>query len=156
MTAVATDVAFHTQVPDKLGYTCRLLRKISRQGLRVAVVGDASLLGRLDQALWVFEHEDFVPHLRLRPGEQPSLRTQRTPIWLLDDDQVAVDASVLVNLGPEFPSQPERFARVVEIVSTDPNDAQAGRGRWRQYAAQALVPVNHPYRSGTESPAQHS
>lgn len=148
---MATEVAFHTQVPDKLGYTCRLLRKISRQGLRVAVVGEPEVLGRLDQALWVFEHEDFVPHLRLRPGEQPTPRTLRTPIWLLDDGDGPVDAAVLVNLGPEFPIQPERFARVVEIVSTHPDDAQAGRGRWRQYAAQSMAPVNHPFRGGADS-----
>jgi DNA polymerase-3 subunit chi len=141
-----TEVAFHTNVPDKLGYTCRLLRKAWRQGRRVAVVGDAETLGRLDQALWLFEHEEFLPHLRLRGGDTPLSRTMRTPIWLLDDDSVDVGASVAVNLGPDMLSRPERFERVVEVVSTEVDDAQAGRTRWRHHASAGLAPVNLPYR----------
>jgi len=140
-----TEVAFHTNVPDKLGYTCRLLRKAWRQGHRVVVVGEAGALGRLDQALWVFEQTEFVPHLRLRSGEPVPPRALRTPIWLADNPDVPVQASVLVNLGPEFLGQPERFERVVEVVSQDVDDAQAGRARWRRYSAAGLVPVNRPY-----------
>ena len=146
-----TEVAFHTQVPDKLGYTCRLLRKALRQGVRAAVVGDAEALSRLDQALWVFEHEEFIPHLRLRAGEAPNARNLRTPIWLLDDAQADVLATVLVNLGPDMPWQAERFERVVEVVASEPDDAQAGRERWRQYIAQGLAPVNRPYRAASDA-----
>ncbi len=146
-----TEVAFHTQVPDKLGYTCRLLRKALRQGVRAAVVGDAEALSRLDQALWVFEQEEFIPHLRLRAGEAPSPRNLRTPIWLLDDEQADVDATVLVNLGPGMPQQAERYQRVVEVVASEPDDVQAGRARWRQYVAQGIAPVNLPYRAGGDS-----
>lgn len=145
-----TEVAFHTQVPDKLGYTCRLLRKALGQGLRAVVVGDADALSRLDQALWVFEQEEFIPHLRLRAGEAPSPRNLRTPIWLLDDGQADVDATVLVNLGPDMPWQAERYQRVVEVVATEAEDAQAGRERWRQYIAQGLAPVNRPYRASAD------
>ena len=60
-----TEVSFHTGLPDKQAYACRLLRKAWRQGLRVMVTGDAATLTRLDQALWLFEQEEFVPHLRL-------------------------------------------------------------------------------------------
>jgi len=145
-----TEVAFHTQVPDKLGYTCRLLRKALGQGLRTVVVGDAEALSRLDQALWVFEQEEFIPHLRLRAGEAPSPRNLRTPIWLIDDAQAEVQATVLVNLGPDMPWQAERYERVVEVVAAEPDDAQAGRERWRQYIARGLVPVNRPYRASAD------
>jgi DNA polymerase-3 subunit chi len=140
-----TEVAFHTNVPDKLGYTCRLLRKAWRQGHRVVVVGESAALGRLDQALWVFEQTEFVPHLRLRRGESVAPGSLRTPIWLVDDPEADVQATVLVNLGPEFPGEPGRFERVVEVVSQDVDDAQAGRTRWRRYSAAGLVPVNRPY-----------
>lgn len=148
-----TEVAFHTSVPDKLDYTCRLLRKACRQGLRTAVVGDADALARLDQALWVFEQEEFVPHLRLRVGEQVNARNRRTPIWLLDDEQADVDAVVLVNLGPHVPSQTERYRRVVEVVALDADDARGGRERWRAYVARGLAPVNRPYGAGPEASA---
>ena len=152
-----TEVAFHTGLPDKLGYACRLLRKAWRQGARVMVVGAAQELARLDQALWLFEPEEFVPHLRLRAGAPVPARLQRTPIWLVDDDvepalsEAMAEAGVLVNLGPGDPLQPHRFARVIELVATDPADLLAARERWRGYLAEGLSPSNLPY---GQSPGQ--
>ena len=142
-----TEVAFHSGVPDKLGYACRLLRKASRQGSRVAVVGDPKELARLDQALWTFEQEEFVAHLRVRAGESVAPALRRTSIWLCEGDPSAAEASVLVNLGPQMAAGFERFERAVEIVSTDADDATAARQRWRHYVAAGCTPANLPYRA---------
>ena len=53
--SVMPEVAFHTGLPDKIGYTCRLLRKANRQGLRVRVIGSEPELELLDKALWTFD-----------------------------------------------------------------------------------------------------
>jgi len=140
-----TQVAFHTGVPDKLGYACRLLRKAARQGARVLVAGSPDELARLDQMLWIFEHEEFVPHVRLRRGEQLAAMLRRTPVWLAEDGSIDCDATVLVNLGPEAAERFERFERVIEVVSTDAADVQAGRARWRRFVEQGVGPVNLPY-----------
>ena len=51
---------------------------------------------------------------------------------------------VLVNLTPQVPSGFERFARVVEIVSSgDEMDRQDARARWRDYAARGFSIVRH-------------
>ena len=51
---------------------------------------------------------------------------------------------VLVNLTPQVPSGFERFARVVEIVSSgDEMDRQDARVRWRDYAARGFSIVRH-------------
>ncbi len=140
-------VAFHTGLSDKLAYTCRLLRKAWRQGARVVVTGDAQTLGKLDSLLWTFEHEEFVPHVRLRAGERAAPALARTPIWLADAadklDAAALQASVLVNLGPQLVAGHEQFARVIEIVGDDAADAQLGRQRWRGYQAAGLAPTLH-------------
>ncbi|MBI5258589.1 MAG: DNA polymerase III subunit chi [Burkholderiales bacterium] len=136
-----TDVAFHTGIADKLGYTCRLLRKAWRQGACVVATGDAQLLSRLDTQLWVFEQEEFVPHARLRSGERVAPVMARTPIWLADDPGAVPGPTVLVNLGPDMAPAPQRFARVIEIVSDDPQDVHQGRQRWRQYLASGLQPT---------------
>lgn len=140
-----TDIAFHTGVPDKLDYACRLLRKAWRSGSRLVVVGAPEELSRLDQALWVFEHEEFVPHLRVRQGEVPAAAMRRTPIWLSDSAEVPADAGVLVNLGPDFVDAFDRFDRVIEVVAMDAPEAQAARQRWRRYTAVGLQPANIPY-----------
>ncbi|GAB1384719.1 hypothetical protein MASR1M50_30400 [Burkholderiales bacterium] len=57
-----TDVAFHFNVPDKLGYACRLLRKAHAAGGSVGVVAAPVVLQELDARLWSFSALDFVPH----------------------------------------------------------------------------------------------
>lgn len=149
-----TAVAFHTGVPDPVDYACRLLRKAYRQGARLVVTAPAATLDRLDQALWLFEQEEFIPHLRLRRSEEPSARSRRTPIWLTESPSVSVDATVWVNLGADAEYSVEAFERVIEVIGSDSADAEAGRARWRGYVAGGLTPSNHPYgRSGKGSPA---
>ncbi|MBP7958348.1 MAG: DNA polymerase III subunit chi, partial [Ottowia sp.] len=55
-----TDVAFHFNVPDKLGYACRLLRKAHAAGGSVGVVAAPVVLQELDARLWSFSALDFV------------------------------------------------------------------------------------------------
>lgn len=137
-----TEVVFHTGIADKLGYTCRMLRKAYRQGVRVVVRGDPADLTRLDPLLWTFEQLEFVPHARLRPDEPVNDALARTPIWLVDDGAVAPPAAVLVNLGPRPVERIDGYQRVIEVVGADAADRQAGRQRWRQYEHQGQA-VSH-------------
>jgi len=135
-----TQVEFHTGIADVMGYGCRLLRKAYRRGTRVIVCGEPERLGRLDVLLWTFEQLEFIPHLRVRGGE-PSAAIQRTPILLIDARVAWPAADVAINLGDEALDQPQRVARVIELVGDDPAAVQAGRARWRHYAALGLTPV---------------
>jgi len=140
-----TSVAFHTGVPDPVDYACRLLRKAYRQGARLVVTAPVAPLDRLDQALWLFEQEEFVPHLRLRRKEDVTERNRRTPVWLSESATVAVDATVWVNLGADPEVVIDGFERVIEVVGDDGANVEAGRRRWRRYVASGLTPVNHPF-----------
>jgi DNA polymerase-3 subunit chi len=131
-----TEVQFHFNVPDRLGYACRLLRKALRSGTSgVAVTAPSATLARLDRTLWTFDPGDFVPHILVRRAETPQPRTQRTPIWLVEDAQQAVHHPVLVHLGEEPVDGFESFRRLIEIVSTDPEERETARRRWKHYAA---------------------
>ncbi len=130
-----TAVAFHFNVPDKLGYTCRLLRKVYRSGKRAVVVGEPAQLDQLARRLWEFDPQDFIPHVRLKASSAPE-RMQATPLWLADRARSAPDCEVLINLGSDVPEGRDAFARLIEIVSMDDADRQSARGRWKQYAAQ--------------------
>lgn len=133
-------VAFHTGVPDPVIYACRLLRKAYASGARVLVTAPAEVLAALDTALWTFEAQDFVPHLRLPAGA--ALR-ERTPIWLCAG-AVPDDAPRLrVNLSAEPPAEAAEVDRVIEIVGADPDEAAAGRARWRHYEAWGVKPEHH-------------
>jgi DNA polymerase-3 subunit chi len=138
------DVAFHTGVADKLAHGCRLLRKAYRQGAKVVVTGDPTLLARLDQALWTFEPLEFLPHARVRAGEIAPARLAPTPIWLAEPGATAPHREVLVNLGPDMADGFESFARVIEIVGVEEGDRAAGRRRWRAYEAAGRAITHHP------------
>jgi DNA polymerase-3 subunit chi len=142
------EVAFHTGVGDKLSYACRLLRKAYRQGARVAVGGAPPLLQQLDQALWTFEPQEFVPHLRVGSGRTPPAAQLRTPVWLVEPGAQAPDCKVLVNLGPERQPGDAAYDRIIEIVSNAPEDASAGRRRWKQYEAEGWAITHHPAGGG--------
>lgn len=136
-------VDFHTGLGEKLPYACRLLRKAYRAGRRVVVTGDARDLARLDQLLWTFDPGEFIPHARLRAGEQPPARLAPTPLWLADDPADAGACDVLVNLGPGLLDDAALPARTIELVDVTPDDVAAGRQRWRQHVGAGRTPVNH-------------
>lgn len=128
-----SQVSFYTGVPERLAYLCRLLRKAQQSGARIGVCGPAGLLDRLDAALWTFESIEFVPHLRLRPGRELAPRLADTPILLAEHSADLPHREVLLNLGLDMPEGFEQFQRVLEVVSQDAEQMQAGRQRFRQY-----------------------
>ena len=141
-----TRVDFHTGVADKLGHTCRLVRKAWRAGHRVVVTGSPEQLSRLDLQLWIFEPGEFIPHARLRAGATVPPTLLRTPVWLADQpadlpDEIG-ESHVLVNLGPGLVVGFERFPRLIEIVSQAAEEMAGGRQRWRPYRAAGRAPTH--------------
>ncbi len=138
-----TRISFHFNVPHRLGYACRLLRKATRQGALVTATGPAPLLAELDRLLWTFDPTEFVPHLR-RDGAAPvPVRLQGTPVCLVADPVHALHHGVLVNLGSELPTGFESFERLVEVVSTEEDDRAAARLRWKHYSARGYTIEKH-------------
>lgn len=138
-----TEVQFHVNVRDRLQYTCRLLRKAARLGAWVAVTGSPATLSELDRALWVFEADEFLPHAVVGDAASLSPAQRRAPVWLLTQPALGTDRPVLVNLGAEVAAGFESYQRVIEIVSADDEDREAGRTRWRQYQARGCTPTKH-------------
>ena len=140
-------VDFHTGVADKLGAACRFLQKAQTAGAAVVVCGDRGTLDRLDTTLWTFDPHPFSAHARVRGDAAPPPALARTPTWLVDDPASVASRELLLNLGPAMVEGWTAFARVVEIVSTEPADADAGRQRWRQYSTQPGIELNHQARA---------
>ena len=138
-----TEVTFHFNVPDRPGYTCRLLRKATRSGAQVVVTAPAGELAGLDRLLWTFDPIEFLPHVLQRRGTPVPAHLRTTPVWLTEDPADAVHHQVLVNLGREVPQGFESFERVIEIVSGDEHDRQAARLRWKHYAARGYSIQKH-------------
>lgn len=134
-----TRIDFHTNVPDKIAYACRLVRKArSAQHKVVLMTDDAAQLAELDEAMWTFSATDFLPHV----AASDALAMQ-TPVLLTDNDAAELPhRELLINLSRRTPATLDQFARVIEIISSDEEDAAAGRKRYSAYKQQAY-PLTH-------------
>ena len=135
-----TEVAFHFNVPDKLLYSCRLLRKAWGSGAQVVVTAEPELLSRLDQMLWTFSALEFVPHCRLTAS---AATVAATPVLLAHSLEACPYHEVLVNLGQQVPDGFERFERFIELVTHADDDRAAARNRWKHYADRGYAMKRH-------------
>jgi len=134
-----TRIDFYSNVPDKLGYACRLVRKARAANCRIVLLaGDNNELARLDEALWTFSELEFLPHVTA--GDPLAAAT---PVILTDSDQAELPHyQLLINLSTGTPAHFARFERMLEIVAADDADKVAGRERYRFYQ-QRGYPLTH-------------
>ena len=111
---------------------CRLLEKAYSKGHRVYVhcanQHDAELL---DELLWTFRDDSFIPHHLQGEGPEPPPPVQigyaREPRGFND---------ILLNLTDEIPAFFTRFKRVIELVSNVESEREQSRVRYKRYRAQ--------------------
>ena len=134
-----TKIDFHSNVSDKINYTCRLIRKARAADCRIIVFDtDRTQLDLLNEALWTFSESDFLPHVMLN---DPLM--EQTPIILTADDQANFPHyQLLINLTQHVPGDFLRFERLIEVISNDTQDTLAGRDRFRQYKQQGITPTH--------------
>ena len=137
-----TEISFHFNVPDKLAYSCRLLRKAYLSGARVRVTGEPGVLTELDRLLWSFSPAEFVPHCF---ADAPASSIAVTPILLTETLAAPSQSEVLVNLGQAVPAEFERFDRLIEVVALASDDIAAGRSRWKHYAGRGYALTKHEF-----------
>lgn len=138
-----TEIAFHFNAPDKLGYACRLLRKAFNAQAQVVVLATSADIATLDAQLWTFSALEFIPHCHAQA--QPEL-LQASPIVLTSSLEMSAGLphhQVLVNLDLEVPMGFEKFERVVEVVTLNDEERQMARRRWKHYADRGYPIVRH-------------
>ena len=134
-----TRIDFHTNIPDKLAYACRLARKAySAKAKIVLLAEDAAQAAALNEALWTLSETDFIPHVLA--GDPLAFET---PVIVTDSEAAQLPHhDMLVNLTRRTPTTFAQFARVFEIISLDEADAAAGRQRYVAYKKQSY-PLTH-------------
>jgi len=128
-----TRIDFHTNIPDKLGYACRLARKAYAARAKLVLLAETpAQAAELNDALWTLSSTDFIPHVMA--GDPLA---GDTPVIVTADETVELPhRDMLVNLTRRTPAGFDSFARVFEIISTDEEDAAAGRARYVAYKRQ--------------------
>ncbi|MBO9514350.1 MAG: DNA polymerase III subunit chi [Variovorax sp.] len=139
-----TEIDGHYNMPDKVSYACRLLRKaVAAHGARLVVMADPATLDAIDQSLWALQPTEFIAHCRC--DDAPHV-VARSPVVLAQTGMTSLpDRPILVNLGAELPARFERFERLIDIVGSEDADKQAGRARWRHYKDRGYAIRPFPY-----------
>lgn len=136
-----TEVAFHFGAPDRVQYTCRLLRKVVGTGMGAVVLAEPHVLQALDSGLWAVGATDFVTHA---VQDAPQGQARRASVLMATELPEAIDGrEVLVNLHPQRPVHVQPFSRVIEVVSAQGDDRDSARAKWRQYTAAGYAIVRH-------------
>ena len=132
-----TRIDFHSQVPDKIHYSCRLIRKARAANCQILVLSQSDQQAKeLDQALWSFSASDFLPHVMMADP-----LAANTPIIITTEiTNPLPHHDVLINLSQNLPQNFTQFNRVIEVVSQQEDDANTARQRFRMYQQQGIQP----------------
>lgn len=124
---------------DRLGFACRLSQKAYEQGhsLHIHAAG-AEQARQLDERLWTFRQESFVPHA-LAGSEE----AQSSPVVIGFGDAPEGPHDVLVNLDTVVPPFFSRFDRVIEIVDRDAERMRHARDHYRYYRDRGYPLTDH-------------
>jgi len=94
---------------------------------------------QLDKLLWTFSQGSFIPHLIITedlaaPAIEPVLIGIDAPD-VEDDEPGALGENwdLMINLSSRVPTFFSRYARVAEVIDSDPGRKQAGREHYRFY-----------------------
>ncbi len=122
---------------QRLLAACRIADKALAQGLRShLLVGEQRQAQALDDLLWTFRDQSFVPHAiaPTDPAVWPVTIGLHAP---LDPREV------LFNLTTALPADPTRYQRIVEVLNQQPTIRQGGRARYRYYRDQGHTLYTH-------------
>ena len=128
---------------ERWRYVCRLTEKAYLRGMSVAILAPgADDIRALDDLLWTFSDQSFVPHKVCATEPDAHAATAvRLMQALPAGDSFATD--VLVNLSQQMPAEPLRFARIVEILDGEPERRRLGRERFKSYRDMQLTLKTH-------------
>jgi len=120
---------------------CKLAEKAFRHDKPVFIHSDdTQLLEQLDQQLWQFRQDSFVPH-RLLDASEIANQIDSDPVQL-STGEPGNDRRVLINLASSVPTFFSRFERALEVVNQAENVRETGRDRYRFYQ-QRGYPLHH-------------
>lgn len=127
----------------------KLLEKALAAGLKVVVLaGSPERVAMLDDRLWTYADDSWLPHGSARDGE-----AEAQPVWLTCTDENPNGATVLVACDGAEPARVGDWVRCLDLFDgNDPDAVQAARDRWKRRKAEGheLVYYQQTERGGWE------
>lgn len=116
----------------RLQFACRLVEKAYKQKQTVYIhAQDRAMAHELDEMLWTYRDDSFLPHNLYGDGPEPA-----PPIQIGFDAVPEKPRGILINLNSNIPAFHPQFARVFELIINETAAQEAGRERYRFYRSQ--------------------
>ncbi len=128
-----TEVSFYHLTEKRLEDALpQLLERSLARGWRVAVeVPDAEQMERLDQHLWTYQDESFLPH-----GTDAAPHAALQPVLLTGTSDNGNGADIRFLTGTAAAAAPEAYQRIVFLFDgLDPAQVEHARAEWKRLKA---------------------
>jgi DNA polymerase-3 subunit chi len=116
-------------------FLCRLIEKAYLRGHRIYIhcqnQADAE---HLDELLWTYKDDSFVPHNLQGEGPEPP-----PPVQMGYDKEPRGFHDILINLADPVPDYFKRFNRVIECVGSTDAEKEISRQHYRSYRAEGCT-----------------
>ena len=117
---------------------CELARKACDAGQPLLVLANSAAQAEvLDELLWEFDPDAYVPHQVAGVDEDDEL----APVLIVAPEFQAPMRPLVINLRAE--AVPQGFERVLEVVPADAASREPSRQRWKDYAARGVAVTKH-------------
>lgn len=119
---------------QSLFYACQLIEKAYQDQQKVYIHANSKEEAeRLDNLLWTYKEDSFLPHQIYQETDFPP------PIQIGTGNPPSDQQDLLINLNHLIPNFYTQFKRVIEIVFADPQVQQLARERFKQYRDQGCL-----------------
>lgn len=116
----------------RLRLACRLIEKAYKNKHRIYInMENAEEAHMLDELLWTYRDDSFLPHNLYGDGPEPA-----PPIQIGYQVMPIKHRDILLNLSKTIPDFYPQFTRVLEIVTNDTTIQSAGRENYKHYRNQ--------------------
>lgn len=128
-------ITFYVLPPDapqsaRVRTVCRVIAKAHQQRNHSiwVVASSRTEAEALDEALWAFKPDAFIPHHLVGDGPMPP-----PPVRITWDIREPESHDILIHMHPDFPTHFSRFNRVIELVAGSHDERQHARQHWQEY-----------------------
>jgi DNA polymerase-3 subunit chi len=119
---------YHLEASTLEGVVPGLLEKTLQKGWRALVKMPADKLEQMDNLLWTFRDDSFLPHGR---DDEPQSELQPILLSATLDSATGFDAVFLID-GAEIADLADASRAMVMINGRSQDDIQRERGRWKR------------------------
>lgn len=107
----------------------KLLEKALESGLRAVVLADTAQIQNLNESMWTFRPDGFVPHATSAEG-----RAKDNPVWLTDTIENPNQATMLVTTHNRIPELSDDFSKYIYFFNgLDEAELKQARQLWKDF-----------------------